>query len=329
MPEEWVEATGPAAESEAPVQGGAGRPAGGEVQDVGRAAQAPPEIVVPPGTARATPPSFAPGPFSIVRPGNLVMAAAGVAIGGLLALGRAVLPDTLLWAMASAAGLGAAGNVANDLFDLEADRINRPFRPLVTGKITRPAALLLAGVAGGLGLWAAWWVSWTLFWLGLAALLVLLGYSPFLKPRGLLGNFAVAVVASMPLVYGAAAVGSWQAGLVPAVLAAFLHLARELVKDLEDVPGDLAIGRATLPIAWGADAGFTAAAAILTLFVPIALVPWAVGWYGWRYGLPVMALDGGVLLLVSRLLDRRLAGVRAGLKAAMVVGLFALLWDRL
>ena len=270
-----------------------------------------------------------PGAPSIVRPRNLAMAAAGVAVGGFLALGRFAVPTALWWAMGSALGLGAAGNTANDLFDVEADRINRPLRPLVTGAISRPAALVVAGVAGGLGLWAAWWVSVTLFLLGVAALAVMLVYSPMLKSRGLLGNLAVAVVASMPLVYGAAAVGDWRAGLVPAVLAAFLHLAREIVKDLEDVPGDLAIGRATLPIAGGVDAGFGTAAAVLVLFVPVSLVPWVAGWYGPRYGSIVLLADLGVLALIARLLGRRLGGARTGLKAAMAAGLLALLWERI
>ena len=267
--------------------------------------------------------------LALVRPRNLLMAAAGVAVGGFLALGRLALPAALLWAMGSALGLGASGNAANDLFDVEADRINQPLRPLAAGELSRRSAMTIAGVAGGLGLWAAWWVSLTLFWLGLAALAAMLAYSPLFKARGLMGNVTVAVVASLPLVYGAVAAGGWRAGVVPAVLAAFLHLAREVVKDLEDVPGDLAIGRRTLPIELGPDAGFLAAAGTLAMFVPLALIPWAAGWYGWRYGLVVAALDVGALALIWRLAHRRLAGARAALKAAMVVGLVALLWDRL
>ncbi len=277
----------------------------------------------------ATAAGWLPGAPSIVRPRNLVMAAAGVAVGGFLALGRFAIPPALWWAMASAIGLGAAGNASNDLFDVEADRINRPLRPLVTGAISRPAALTVAGVAGGLGLWAAWWVSATLFLLGAAALAVMLVYSPVLKSRGLLGNLAVAVVASMPLIYGAVAVGDWRAGLVPSVLAFGLHLAREVVKDLEDVPGDLAIGRATVPIAWGVDAGFFTAAAVLAVFVPLSLVPWIAGWYGPRYGSVVLLVDLGILALIVRLVGRKLGGARAGLKAAMAAGLLALLWERI
>ena len=274
-------------------------------------------------------PSLLPGPLAIVRPRNLVIAAFGVAVGGFLALGRIAFPAALLWAMGSAIGLGAAGNTANDLFDVEADRINRPLRPLVTGAISRNAAVLLAGVAGGLGLWAAWWVSGTLFVLGLAALVVMLLYSPLLKPYGILGNLGVALVASLPLIYGAMAAGDWRQGLAPAVLAGLLHVAREVVKDLEDVAGDLAIGRRTLPIEWGTDAAFTAIAVTLFVFVPASLLPWAAGWYGWRYGVPVLAIDAGAIALIARMLERRLDGARSALKAAMVAGLLALLWERL
>ncbi len=267
--------------------------------------------------------------LALVRPRNLLIAAAGVAVGGVLALGRVAFPTALLWAMASAIGLGAAGNAANDVFDLEADRINRPLRPLVTGALSRQAAMLISGVGGGFGLFAAWWVGRALFALAVLALAVMLAYSPWLKSRGIRGNLAVAVVASLPLVYGAVAVGDWRAGLVPSVLAALLHLAREIVKDVEDVAGDLALGRRTLPIVWGAEAGFLAASGILAVFVPLALLPWAAGWYGWHYGLVVSVLDAGLLILIARLARGRLAGGRAALKAAMVAGLAALLWDRL
>ncbi len=267
--------------------------------------------------------------LALVRPRNLLLAAAGVAVGGFLALGRVAFPAALLWAMASALGLGGAGNAANDVFDLEADRVNRPLRPLVTGALSREAAIGVAGVAGGFGLFAAWWVSRPLFVLAVLALAVMLGYSPWLKSRGFRGNLAVAVVASLPLVYGAVAVGDWRAGLVPWALAALLHLARELVKDVEDVAGDLALGRRTVPIVWGTEAGFLAAAGVLILFVPLALLPWAARWYGWRYGLVVSALDVGLVFLIGRFARGRLAGGRAALKVAMVVGLAALLWDRL
>jgi geranylgeranylglycerol-phosphate geranylgeranyltransferase len=163
----------------------------------------------------------------------------------------------------------------------------------------------------------------------MAALIVMLAYSPLLKQHGLAGNVAVATVASLPPVYGALALGWWQAGLVPSGLAAILHLAREVVKDLEDEAGDREQGRRTIPIAWGREAAFLTAAVSLILFVPVSLAPWFAGWYGRRYGLGVLAIDLLVLSLVWRLLGRQLGGARPALKAAMVAGLAVLLWDRL
>ena len=267
--------------------------------------------------------------LSLVRLRNLLLSAAGVAIGGVLAQGRVVFPAVVLWAMASAMLLGAAGNIANDVADQEADRINRPGRPLVRGVMSVNTAILIGGLAGGLGLLAALWVDVRLFALGLGALIVMLVYSPMLKQHGLAGNLAVAVVASLPLIYGATAIGWWPAGLAPSGMAALLHFAREIVKDLEDVTGDLSLGRRTIPIVWGPGVAAVVAAVALILFVPVSLAPWFAGWYGRRYGFTVVVLDTGVLFLIARLLARHTAGVSAALKTAMLVGLAALLWDRL
>jgi geranylgeranylglycerol-phosphate geranylgeranyltransferase len=266
---------------------------------------------------------------ALVRLGNLLIGAAGVGIGGVLATGGVRLGAPVWWAMASAVGLGAAGNAANDLFDREADRVNRPDRPLVAGDLSANAAIVIGGLAGGAGLFAAWWTDLRLFGVGLAALLVMLGYSPLFKARGPLGNLAVALVASLPPVYGALAAGFPRAGYVPFGMGVALHFAREVVKDIEDEPGDRVQGRRTLPITAGRDAAFLTAAAALILFVPASLAPWFSGWYGQRYGVGVLLIDAAILVLVWRLLARRLPHVRDALKAAMVAGLAVLLWDTL
>jgi len=266
---------------------------------------------------------------ALVRGRNLLIAAAGVAIGGALAMGRVALPRELVLAVLSAIGLGAAGNTADDLWDIETDRINKPHRPLPSGALSRNVAVVVGGIAGGVGLLLAWMAGTTVFVIAVPALVVMLAYSPLLKPRPVLGNAVVAVVGSLPLVYGAGAVGDWHAGMVPFWLAALLHLSREIVKDLEDVPGDLAAGRRTIPIVWGRRAGFLAAALPLALFVPVALLPWLAGPYGVRYGSMVLLVSVGAAIVAGRLVREDPAGARAGLKLAMLLGLIGLLWDRL
>src|SRR5256886_4444863 len=78
---------------------------------------------------------------------------------------------------------------------------------------------------------AAALVNGTAVLVGLAAFAVLVLYSPVLKRRGVLGNVAVALVARLPLMYGAIAVGHAAAGLVPWDLAPSVHHGLAIAKD--------------------------------------------------------------------------------------------------
>ncbi|MGH7530232.1 MAG: geranylgeranylglycerol-phosphate geranylgeranyltransferase [Gemmatimonadales bacterium] len=261
----------------------------------------------------------------LVRATNLLIAAAGVLAGGWIALGRVAVPGGLLLAALSGIALGASGNVWNDLWDVPADRVNRPgARPLAEGAVSRGAARGIVVAAGAVGLGLALLVSPPLGALGAAALVVMLLYSPALKPRPTIGNLAVALVAGVPPLYGALAVGLPRAGLVPWALAAWLHLVREIVKDVEDEPGDRALGRRTLPIVVGRRPAQVAAAGVGLLFVPASLLlPRAAG-YGTAYFLIALLAQMAVLVAATWLLLDRVAPVSAVLKTAMVIGIVAL-----
>jgi geranylgeranylglycerol-phosphate geranylgeranyltransferase len=269
----------------------------------------------------------------LVRATNLLIAAAGVLAGGWIALGAVALPKLLAFATLSGIALGAAGNAWNDLCDAAADRLNRPppggQRPLATGRLGRGTAELVVFLGGLGGVAAAALVSGRQVIAALAALAVMLAYSPLIKPRPAAGNVAVALVAGLPPFFGALAVGRPAAGLVPWALAAWIHFAREIVKDLQDEAGDRAIGRRTLPIALGRRPAQVLAAGVAALFVPASLVlPYAAG-YGTAYYLVALpaqlaALFAAVWLLVDRV--DRVSGI---LKVAMVVGLVALVSGKL
>jgi len=264
----------------------------------------------------------------LVRAGNLLIAAAGVCAGGWIALGALALPKLLVFAALSGIGLGAAGNALNDLADVTADRVNRPGAPVAAGRLSRHAAEGAVFIGALFGLALAGLVSGTQVLVGLGALVVMALYSPWLKRRGLPGNVAVAVIAGLPLFYGALALGAPAAGLVPWALAAWLHFARELVKDLEDETGDRAAGRRTLPVTLGAPAAIRIACWVLIAFIPVSeLLPWAAGYAGWYFGFAVVAQL--VMLWATLELRRgRVAGVSGMLKGAMVAGLAALVLGR-
>ncbi len=266
----------------------------------------------------------------LVRTHNLVLAAAGVVGGGWIALGALQTPNVLVLAAVSAVGFGMAGYVLNDIWDRAADRVNRPGgeRPLALGRVSRGTADLC--VAGGalMGLGAAALVNGTAVLSGFAALAVLALYSPVLKRRGLPGNVAVAVVAGLPLMYGAIAVGRAAAGIVPWTLATWIHLVREIVKDIDDQAGDRALGRRTLPLVLGPQRASAVAAALAAAFVPLSLALPAGAHYHGAYFLIALFAQLVVLAVASRLFTGRTRGTSRLLKGAMLVGIVALVAGR-
>lgn len=266
------------------------------------------------------------GGLRLVRITNLLIAAAGVLAGGWIALGAFRLPTLLCFAALSGLALGAAGNAWNDICDTAADRVNRApeQRPLTAGRIRRGTADLIVFLGSLVGLAAAALVSGRQVIAALVALAVMLAYSPRLKPLPAVGNIAVALIAGLPPFYGALAVGAPAAGVVPWVLAAWLHLAREIVKDVEDETGDRAIGRRTLPIVVGRRQAQVVAAGVALLFVPASLLLPRVAGYGGAYFLIALPAQMAVLIAATWLLLGRVERVSLLLKVSMVVGLIAL-----
>jgi len=267
----------------------------------------------------------------LARAHNLLIAAVGVLAGGWIALGTVATPKGLAFAALAAAALAAAGYAVNDIWDTAGDRLNRPAaeRPLASGRVARSTADLVV-VAGALvGLAGAALVGETAMLVGLGALAVMLAYSPLLKRRGPPGNLAVATLAGLPLMYGAIAVDRPAAGVVPWTLAAWVHLVREIVKDLDDERGDRALGRRTLPIHFGTRRAGLVAAVLALAFVPLSLVLPARAHYGGAYYLIALFAQLAVLVVAARLFVGRTGRNTVLLKGAMLVGIVALVAGRI
>lgn len=261
----------------------------------------------------------------LVRGPNLLIAAAGVCAGGWIALRAIAFPKELLFAAISAIAIGAVGNTWNDSRDIAADRVNRPeTRPLAAGQVARGTAELIVFMSTLLAFTFAGLVSGVQVLATLVALVVMFAYSPRLKALPLVGNLVVAVVAGSPPFYGALAVGVPGAGVVPWVLAAWLHFVREIVKDVEDQAGDRTIGRGTLPIVLGDRRALVIAAVAGILFVPASLLLPRQAGYGGAYYLIALLAQMAVLIAATWMLLGRVPGVSTLLKGAMIIGLAAL-----
>jgi geranylgeranylglycerol-phosphate geranylgeranyltransferase len=264
----------------------------------------------------------------LVRIHNLGIAAAGVLAGGWIALGRIAVPAALGWAALSGVALGAAGNALNDLLDVAADRTNRPDRPVAAGRVTRGTVELIVFAGALLGVAAAGLVSGAQVLVAVLAFAVMAAYSPLLKRHGAPGNLAVAAVAGLPLFYGALAVGRPAAGVVPWVLAGWIHLVREIVKDLEDESGDRVLGRRTLPIALGRRRAAVVAAVLALGFVPLSLVLPLEQGYRAAYWVVALPAQLAVIAAAAHLVLDHISRVSRLLKGVMVVGIVALVAGR-
>src|SRR5438128_1166182 len=162
---------------------------------------------------------------------------------------------------------GEPGYLAPPAADAAADAVSHPDRPIPSGRIHPETAdwysrwALLAAMGLLLSALRAGAPSLVMLPCFLAAWGALGGYSPVLKRVGL-GNVAVALVAGLPLFFGAAAVNRPRDGLVPWAIAAWIHVLRELVEDIEDQAGYQAVRRRTLPILIGRTGAARVAAAI-------------------------------------------------------------------
>jgi 4-hydroxybenzoate polyprenyltransferase len=104
--------------------------------------------------------------FEFSRPFTLVAPALGFASGAATAAGafpREALTRELivypLIGLLMAAVLNAASNALNQIYDLDIDRINKPHRPLPSGRLSMRAAWRFTAITYAVALVLAWMVA--------------------------------------------------------------------------------------------------------------------------------------------------------------------------
>ena len=134
--------------------------------------------------------------IEVTRPHNMLVAAFGVAAGHVIAGGRV---DAQLWPVVLVtAAVTGAGNIINDCFDLHIDKVNKPRRPLPSGRLTPRSAFRFYWVSTA----AITTSAVLLLPYSVAALVVfwqaaLYGYARWAKKVFIAGNLLVAAVGSV------------------------------------------------------------------------------------------------------------------------------------
>jgi geranylgeranylglycerol-phosphate geranylgeranyltransferase len=271
----------------------------------------------------------------LTRPANLAVSFLGTVVGGLVAAGKGFAIPGHSWILVVLAAVStslvtAAGNVLNDLGDREGDRVNHPERPLVTGEVSLSSARILT--VGALVAAIAAAVPVALVEPLVAVILVvaiatIAGYEFWWKAKGFVGNLSVALLTALVFLYGGAALGNVLL-LAPFAGMAFLAtLSREVVKDMEDVRGD--VDRSTLPRERGFPTASRVARGSVAAAIALSVVPLV--WFvrlgsivGVGYAALVAAADA-VFIVSVLYLPEKLRFEQTVSKVAMTVALVAFL----
>jgi len=145
--------------------------------------------------------------------------------------------------------LVAFANAHNDIVDFEIDKINRPERPLPSGKISIKAAYGLLGVLFFFIMLFSILAGVKFAFLFFIASLLSTAYNHFLKGLPLVGNFTVALLSTTPVIIPIINFGLPQTELsIIAFFAFMLTFVREIIKDIEDMEGDKSQNLKTFPL---------------------------------------------------------------------------------
>ncbi|AMD18123.1 prenyltransferase [Methanobrevibacter sp. YE315] len=270
--------------------------------------------------------------IEILRPGNAIMGAISII---LIAIIDRTISIPIILAMITVFFETAAGNVINDYFDYNIDLINKPERPLPSGRISLKNGrnygylLFLAGTICGF-LISYLTNNWIPFVIVLIADVILYLYAYKLKSTPLIGNLAVGFMTGFGFVFGGFSLNTSDIILTSIYLGFFAFVmttAREIIKDIEDIEGDRAEGAKTLPILIGER--IPAVIATILIIVDCALCP--ILYYNHIFGVyylfviiiaVILFLYSGISILKSQ--DRQTAAKASkNLKIGMLIAFVA------
>jgi len=283
----------------------------------------------------------------LFRAGNSTTGVLGVFLGSMLALGG--LPEGQLALITTLQAISVwsfmcSWNALNDYLDLEIDRVNRPNRPLPSGVISeasakRGIAVMMAAsllsitgalsIAGNMEGGIEGWYPALAIWSGALFLLANYestgSYSLRLKERGLPGNIAISLSVGMVVLFGAAGVfepfneRAW----AMFTMGVLYNLAREIVKDIEDMEGDE--GRNTYAMRVGPENARTVAWILLLLTLVSLLLPFGIGVFPEPHLLGVIPAVVLLLMVKGKLMTSEDHAAQQLIKKSMYLALAAFL----
>ena len=267
--------------------------------------------------------------IKILRPFNILISGLAMIISSAI-LGELFNYEKLIFILLTVMFFTGAANVYNDYIDYNIDLINRPKRPLPSGRVKKKTALILSVLLFFLGFLCCLNLNQNAKIIGLLiAMPLIIFYSVIFKGLPLIGNIVTSLILSLSFVFCGAAFDNFNPMWIPSFLAFGLTLVRELIKDIADVKGDKISGLNTFPIYAGINKSCKLAIIFSILIFVASFIPYLNGYYGFWYVL-LLVLGVEIPLLVVVILLYNKPGVSTALISAKIlkfstlIGLFAI-----
>ncbi len=271
--------------------------------------------------------------IEIIRPINCFMVAIAVFVGA-VASGFLIDLDfesssRVILAATATFLVTAAGNVMNDLKDVEEDLINQPQRAIPSGRLTKTQAfiwciiLITSSVIVILPT-----LNFAAYIIVSVGVILVAAYSMYLKRAGFIGNLVIGVLSALAILLGGTVLLKFDVAIWPATIACFMQIGREIVKGIADLEGDKIAGVKTLAVTLGEKEAAIVAIVFLLITIALSAFPYLLHHYNMIYlAISVVIVDGIMVLSIIRLIRNPSSAeafwVKRLLRFGMVFGLCA------
>jgi len=184
---------------------------------------------------------------------------------------RDVILDLNLFLIVTASALTiASGYIINNFYDAEKDLINKPTKSMLDRLVSQRFKLTTYFILNFLAVFAASYISFKAVLFFSAYIFGIWIYSHKLKRIPLVGNLVSSTLAIAPFFVVFVYYQNFETVIfVHALFLFLLILAREMIKDLENMAGDIAQNYKTIPIIYGPNVSKS----IITFLIGLTLVP--------------------------------------------------------
>jgi len=265
-------------------------------------------------------------------------------------------PGIFYLLMAASLCIAAAGYIINDYFDLNIDLINKPSKLIIEKYINRRWAIILHLCLSFTGFLISGYVGYKLrnIYIPFFNLLAIAGlwfYSTTFKRKLLIGNVVISILTAWVILVITVAEYKFNRPaneyslIVPRLLkvsflyagfAFIISLIREVIKDMEDLQGDMKYGCETMPIIWGIPVSKVFAGVWLVVLIgSVAALQFYVLQFGWWFSVVycVIVIITPLLWILQQLYRAQVAEdfhiLSTAVKLVMFTGILSMVFFRI